>query len=297
MSQKSSIRLFVIVPVYNNWTDTLECYQQLQNQTTTNFYLIVADDGSPDPPPAAIRDTPIAHYLHGPNLGFGGNCNRAANYAISAGATHLLLLNNDTEVPNGFIAAWLEAIQTLNPAIASPNIYWYDNPKQIWYSGGRVSLLTPFFRLRASYRGPTEVDIVCGCCMLVSAKAWRALHGFDTRYRMYYEDFDFSLRARQLGVTIHVLPAPSLSIRHKVSRSFPRKDIWRMHYALINGRLIFIRRHYRGIRLPLAMGLMVCHTIAIFLLNVPSYPSLSRLYQSIRGALQTPVSDTLTDWP
>ncbi len=53
MLHSGDIRLHVIIPVYNNWEDTLECLQLLQSQSNRQFQVILADDGQRTaiPPP------------------------------------------------------------------------------------------------------------------------------------------------------------------------------------------------------------------------------------------------------
>src|SRR5438552_8459572 len=93
MLHSGDIRLHVIIPVYNNWEDTLECLQLLQSQSNRQFQVILADDGSPSPPPPLIQSFAFAEYMRNSNRGFAANCNTAASEAIARGATHLLFLN------------------------------------------------------------------------------------------------------------------------------------------------------------------------------------------------------------
>jgi GT2 family glycosyltransferase len=43
-----------------------------------------------------------------------------------------------------------------------------------------------------------DPGLISGCCFLVRGEVWQAVGGFDPRYFLYFEDFDFSLRARQV---------------------------------------------------------------------------------------------------
>jgi GT2 family glycosyltransferase len=51
-----------------------------------------------------------------------------------------------------------------------------------------------------------DCEIVSGCAMWIRGDAWRAIGGFDSRFFLYFEDFDLSLRLREHG-EIHRVPA------------------------------------------------------------------------------------------
>src|SRR5262245_10282102 len=190
MPSGSSIRLFVIIPVYGNWEDTLDCLHSLAAQSTSNFRVIVADDGSPSPAPAAIHSFEFLEYSRAENRGFAANCNRAALRAIECGATHVLFLNSDTSFTANFIEQWLSTLSTIDDAIVSPLVYWFAKPSRVWFSGGNLTIWVPFFRLRRNYDEVTKVDIASGCALAVPVNRWRELGGFDEKYVTYFEDLD-----------------------------------------------------------------------------------------------------------
>jgi GT2 family glycosyltransferase len=61
------------------------------------------------------------------------------------------------------------------------------------------------------YEEDKSVLLAGGCFMLLRAKAYVALGGFDQRFFMYFEDYDLSIRARELGKIAYV---PSVKISH-----------------------------------------------------------------------------------
>jgi GT2 family glycosyltransferase len=287
MLRRNDIRLYVVVPVYNNWEDTLECLRMLQAQTTSQFRVIIADDGSPSPPPSSIHGFAFAEYVRNPNRGFAANCNAAAMEAIARGATHLLFLNNDTSFSSGFIECWLSTVAATPDGILSPMVYLFKKPSQVWYSGGDFNIWMPFFTLKRDYRELTPVDIVCGCALLVPAKHWRLLDGFDENFRMYFEDFDFSLRAKAIGCQVYIVPHHDLKVRHKVSGSFRGAGAWRRQYMLLSSRLIFIRRHYSGLNKCVCLGLSCAHLATIAVLSLPEFPKPALPWRSIVEGFST----------
>jgi GT2 family glycosyltransferase len=281
MSPQEHIRLTVIVPVYNNWTDTMECLHALQSQSWPDFQTILADDGSPTPPPEALHRLSRVSYLRGPNLGFAGNCNRAAEVALQQGATHLLLLNNDTHFSPDFIAGWCHAAASHPGGILSPTIYYSSAPNRVWYSGGDLSLMTPFARKARQYPTTVPVEIICGCAFLIPAAQWRTLGGFDRGYPMYFEDFDLMLRAKSKGIPVYLVPDAAISVWHKVSGSFREAGFWGREYRLIRARLTFIRMYYQGLRRITCYALAVAHFFFVLLANLPDLPQPRLLWQAI----------------
>ena len=276
--------VFVIIPVYGNWEDTIECLRALETQTTRDFQILVADDGSPIPPPSAIHQFKLVHYFRNENSGYGSNCNRAAREAIRLGATHLLFLNNDTTFPAGFMEQWNRKAAEIPSAILSPLIFWSHSPTRIWSSGGKFTVLTPFVRARTRFTHVTEVDVITGCAFLVPADVWNALQGFDPKYLMYFEDFDFTLRAREKGIRTYVVPDPELQVLHHVSGSFRGTGAWRKYYLMLTSSLIFIRTHYRGVRKPVCLALSGAHLAMTVLLSLPEMPRPRQLWSAlVRG--------------
>ena len=255
MSPSPDLQLWIIIPVYDNWTDTGECLASLAAQTSRDFHLILADDGSSIPPPAECLAHPFVQYQRNPHQGFGANCGAAIERAIAQGATHVLLLNDDTVVGPRFVERWLETVAPEPGSILSPLIYYHRDPDTVWHSGGKWDIWTPYLRLKEEFKQRTEVDIICGCAMLIPVPAWRALHGFDPIYPTYYEDFDFCIRARQRGMTVAIVPHPDLKVLHKISGSMRKQGRWRQQYMLATTRLFFIRRNYRGLNKWLCLAL------------------------------------------
>ena len=287
MWSESRVRLAVIVPVWGNWHDTAECLHSLSLQTAKNFSVIVADDGSPEPPPRDLWSTDSVTYVRYPHRGFVATCNAAAEGAMGRGASHLFFLNSDTVCPEDLIEGSLSTIERSPEAIISPIVYCHDQPARVWYSGGRLGVLTPFARCRKVYSSIIEVDIVSGCAIIVPATCWKELGGFDARYVTYYEDFDFALRARECGISVCV--DPRLRVLHKGSASFRGEGIWPQQYLLLSGSLIFIRRHYRGLTRIVCLCLKPLHIMAVLVLNLPRLPNFGLLWKAWVRGLTVPV--------
>jgi GT2 family glycosyltransferase len=277
-------RVVVIIPVYGNWEDTVQCLTALESQTTRDFQVLIADDGSPTPPPVDSHAFKQARYMKNEHVGFGPNCNRAAQQAIALGATHLLFLNNDTSFGPNFMEQWIRRASEMPQVILGPMIYWARHPGRIWFSGGRLTVFTPFVRSKRHFDKVTKVDTITGCVMLLPSGAWTALGGFDPKYAMYFEDLDLTLRAKENGIQTYVLPDQELYVLHHVSGSFRGSDLWRKQYFMLTSSLIFIRSHYRGIRKLICFGLSCAHLAITTLRSLPEFPNPRLLWRAaVRG--------------
>lgn len=284
--RKGSINLAIIIPVYGNWGDTLDCLNMLAGQSSKHFKLYLADDGSPEPPPCEIDFFEFVTYYRMPHQGFASTCNAAVARAADEGSTHILLLNNDTAFGADFIQTWLEKVTAFPDAIMGPQIYFFDQPKMIWYSGGSKSILIPFFRCCQEFTTQKAVDILTGCALLVPVKTWLSVGGFDKTYVTYYEDFDFVVKARDAGVLAYLLVESELHVWHKVSRTSLRSGRWNREYRLLTSRLLFIRRRYTGIEKLMCLAVSIPHVFILGCLNLPELPSRRRLLRAFRQGFQ-----------
>lgn len=58
----------------------------------------------------------------------------------------------------------------------------------------------------------TFIRIGSGCCMLIKNQAFKSVNGFDSRYFMYFEDYDFCLELEKKDYQI--IYAPQCTITH-----------------------------------------------------------------------------------
>ena len=220
-------RLFIIILNWNGMTDLMECLQSVEKSTYKNE-VIVVDNGSTDGSPAAVAsEFPDVRLIQtGKNLGFGAN-NLGITDAIQRGADYVLLLNNDTWVdPECFKRLVQFAEAHPEAGILSPRICYYSDPQLIWYDGGVLEKDDGFWNcghvnenslVSTVSQEARAVDYICGCAMLIRKSVVETIGGLDSRFFMYWEDGDFSLRAKSAG--FQLLHLPSAVVLHKVSRS------------------------------------------------------------------------------
>lgn len=217
----------IIVPVYNNFLDTLLCLSAIfEIDSEHSFEVIVADDCSPDSSAALWSSIGgvVRHVRHPRNLGFLGNCNAAAEVA---NGEILVLLNNDTLV----LPEWLDALlQTFSDhekvGLAGSKLINWDGTLQeaggifwkdasAWNFGRGSDALAPEFNYMK------EVDYVSGASIAVPEEIWREMGGFDPIYTpAYCEDSDLAFRLRKAGY--RTLYQPRSEVIHHEGRSHGR---------------------------------------------------------------------------
>lgn len=141
------------------------------------------------------------------NTGFIPPGDRAYRIAIERGIPYLLLLNDDTMPPRGFLEKLVKPLEEIETAALS-------GP-----SGGCCTLLDNFH----GSDGP-HFEYVEGSCLMVRIDRVRALlgdeHLFDPGLRFIYgDDSNLSLRVREAGLTIHRADFAMPHLRNQTTRS------------------------------------------------------------------------------
>jgi GT2 family glycosyltransferase len=211
-----------------------------------------------------VKVVPLAE-----NVGFA----RAVNLAASlAAGEYLLLLNPDTEVRPGAVAA-LVAFAREHPGAGlvggrtltdeggtEPSCCW--GRPTLWstfcFATGLTTAFSGHPRLDPEALGGwdrdtvREVGVVTGCLLLVSATVWSELGGFDARFFMYGEDTDLSLRAWEAGYQPAITPAAEVVHTIGASSSVPTNR----RVMIMNGKVTVFRLHWPAMQARLGVAML-----------------------------------------
>lgn len=256
-----------VVTVVLNWNglhDTRECLQSLRAADYPNNRVLVVDNGSRNDEASALEKEfgSFVELLRLPeNKGFAGGANAGMKRALELGADYVLLLNNDVIVDPSFLSRMIEQAKELpRLAAACPKTYFYNDPRRIYSTGGKVSL----WRAVATQvgRGQTDTgqfdrravrDYADGVCMLIPAAALRKVGLLDEQYFAYWEETDWCVRAREAGLRSYYIP--QARIWHKAERS--QAPDMRFHYFYRRNALLFVRKRGSGLQLVTALAMHV----------------------------------------
>ena len=218
----------VIIISYNNFdTTTGPCLESLFKDTTaSSFEIIVIDNASQDDTPEKLEQLVngkknVRLVLNNTNRGFAGGNNDGAN--IARGEI-LILLNSDTIVPTGAIGElsrilmdhteWGMLGPVTNEAGNEQKIFVESrDPKEIIREGERWCAHS-----RGDCFASARLDFFC---VAMRKATYEQLGGLDEQFGPgYYEDTDFSIRAKQRGLTM--IFTEDVFIYHRAGKSFSK---------------------------------------------------------------------------
>lgn len=213
---------------------------------------LVAVDNSPQPEPSlceALQRQGVT-VLHNANRGgLAGAYNRGAEILLERGCEVMFLLDQDSDIGDGFFDAMMQACERVEQEafVLGPKIYEINLEKY-------MPVLPPGRRWPrpAKMREPTEglfdTLFVISSGSAISASAYRRLGAFREDFFIEYIDIEYGLRANSQGVPVYMNAAVTMRQttgqieRH--GRLFTTNHAaWRRYYGARNG--VFALRLYR----------------------------------------------------
>jgi GT2 family glycosyltransferase len=154
----------------------------------------------------SLRNGTLRVIRNEANLGFGLACNQGMDLARGEG---VLLLNNDAIVLGDWLPGLWDALPEAAEGGMSGPITNFGRPTQVRQLPEPRSGEDPaaiFAEWTRSHAGMhTETDVLSGFCLLMRRRVIERLGGFDPCYGLgYFEDDDYSLRARLAGFALRI---------------------------------------------------------------------------------------------
>lgn len=242
MNLSNSPKIFIVVLNYNGKSVIKNCLASVFKVDCPNFEVIVVDNNSTDGSfEFAKANFSKAHFIKNEeNLGYAAGNNVGIRFALERMADYVLLLNNDTEADPNFLARLIEvAEKEKRSGILGPVIF-KDSDKSIWFSGGKIKWLAmkTMHSQKAETRDAYPSEIISGCAMLVRAGVFKTIGLLDEDFFLYWEDADFSVRARRAGFK-NLVVAKSWVYHHERSESNKKQKT----YWLVISGLIFFQKN------------------------------------------------------
>lgn len=244
-------RVSVVIATHDGRDLLAACLRSLREQRYSPLEIVVVDGGSSD----GTGELLLAEHqgvvlVRAPgNPGFATACNLGV---AAASGEYLLLLNNDTTLEPDAIGQLVRVALQSPRRLAAVNAMTRraDLPAVI-DSLGNVSGMRGFGAPRyagfvdfGQFARDGELFSASFTAVLIPRLAWEAVGPLDERYGYYYEDVDWSLRARMGG--LHVRPAPHALVYHEGSASVgTRPSAYKLRLVTRN-RVLWAGKVLRG---------------------------------------------------
>jgi GT2 family glycosyltransferase len=216
----------IVVVTYDGLPFTRLCLETvLAHGGETEFELIVVDNGSADGTPEYLtrlsrEDARVRVLLNGRNAGFAVACNQGLSLAQG---DHLVLLNNDTMVPPGWLARLTAHLGNPEVGLVGPVTNRIGNEAEIETDYRTWGEFLEFAARRAeNYAGDwLELRSPAMFCLAMRRQTYLHLGGLDERYEVgLLEDDDYADRAREGGYELRCIE--DLVVHHFGEASFGR---------------------------------------------------------------------------
>ena len=251
--------IIVIIVTFNSAWVIERCLNSLEKQPEQHSVIIV-DNHSTDATVEVIKNKfkRVTLIENEQNLGYAGGNNLGITEALKRNCDYICILNPDTQLlANTFTRVTRFAQAHKNQGIFGPIIYKDEHRQIIWSTGGTLdkkrytAQLTDFNKQSITLENIRENDFISGTCLVIPEGLLRQGLRFYEPYFMYYEDVEFSLRAKKMGYPAMVVEEAGLT-HTETSQLAAHKN-----YYLARNHLLFVERNapirvqlHEMIRLP-----------------------------------------------
>lgn len=151
------------------------------------------------------------------NLGYGGGANLGITRALREGAEWVVVCNQDIALSNKDKELCKKKLMDAEPGVYGPEAGSLD--KKRW------TTILPAI---------DSPDYISGSCIAIHKKVIEKIGYFYEPYFMYYEDTDFSVRAKIAGFPIRQLVLPDFQHDRTIAKGRRKK------YYLFRNHLLFV---------------------------------------------------------
>lgn len=269
MAKTSSVSIIILTT--NALVMTKEQLKDIAKLDTGKFKVecLVVDNGSSDGsreelPELTLPNMDYKFIESGANLGFAGGNNVGIKDALDRGFDYIILMNNDLILPKDIVTKLVDFMDK-NPGVgvASPKMYFAkgyefhkdgykdsEKGKVIWYAGGVIDKNNVYSVHRGvdevdrgQYDETADTDFANGATVIIRRDVFKKIGLLDSSYFLYWEDADFSIRAKKAG--FRVVYYPETSMWHKVSASTGGSGSPTNDYFLIRNRYFFTMKYLK----------------------------------------------------
>lgn len=236
-------KIFIVIVNYNGLEVLDSCLNSVFSSNYPNIEVVLVDNNSKDGSlEIAKRKYQKSHFIiNDSNLGFAKAVNLGIRFSLEKMADYVLLLNSDAVLEKRAISNLIKnSSKDQSIGVLSPLIYDGYGEK-IWFSGGKIN----WKKMKATHSKTAkeqfllcDTDFLSGCAMFIKKDVFKKIGLFDERFFLYYEDVDFTFRAKKEGFSLCI--DRTSTVFHKEISNKENKD--KVYWLVLSG-LIFFKKN------------------------------------------------------
>ncbi len=255
-------RVSIIIVSWNALPLLQQCLPSVVATDYPDLEIILADNASTDGSAGWVRAAypSVQVVQHPANWLFCRGNNAALPHATGQ---YVMLLNNDVEVPPGWLHPLVRTMER-HPEVGAvqPKLLQYDDRSHFEYAGGAGGYLDrfgyPFTRGRlfftmeedhGQYDAPRDIFWATGAALMLRRTALDEVGPLDERFEMHMEEIDLCWRLHRAGY--RVLAQPASTAYHIGGASLPQGSPRKAYYNFRNSLLMLYKNlppaHWRRI--------------------------------------------------
>jgi len=248
-------KVSIVIVTYNNWAFTKQCLNSLfENNDYPNVEIIIVDNASKDE--TRIELSRIIHpqvktILSPTNKGFAGGNTIGCQAATG---DYIILLNNDTIVPPGWINRLIRPLKNkpelgmVGPMSNSVgNDQMLDHFVGDGFTGQDPDWLNEFYEV---YKGQIrQTEILGFYCVAMKREVYEKVGDLDSKYGIgMFEDDDYCERVKQAGYLLAIVE--DAFVYHHGSVSFKKLEDAQYRSIFIQNKAYFERKWDKEWQMP-----------------------------------------------
>lgn len=240
----------VLILSFNGKNLLNDCISSYLKNDYNNLSICIIDNGSTDGSKSYVESNfPGVKVLRTDyNLKYSGGCNFGLEYAFAqVKSEYALITNNDVVADKNLVSALVKTAGEYNVAgFVIGKVYYHEKPDTFQTVGKKYDPVL----WNGGHIGKGEKDI--GQYDQVAERAWcddiywlvkRELYektgGYDTEFAFQGEDFDWQVRAKQLGYKI--IYTPHAKLWHKESMTIGKTSPFKAYYDARNPLIVHMK--------------------------------------------------------
>ena len=245
-------RVSVVIVTWNALPLLQQCLPSVVATDYPNLEILLADNASEDGSVAWVEETfpDVRVVRHPENWAFCRGNNEAIKHATGE---YVVLLNNDVEVPPGWLRPLIAAMEA-EPDVgaAQPKLLQYYDRGRFEYAGASGGFLDrfgyPFLRGRVffdmeadrgQYDDARDVFWATGAALVLRRSALDEVGLLDELFFMHMEEIDLCWRLWRRGWRVRVVPQSV--VYHIGGGSLPQGNARKVYYNFRNGLLLLYK--------------------------------------------------------